>query len=71
MDEADDCDLTHTCILLRDYTREAGQGIEWYNSDIFDDKFFGPNNPNNEDHVVDSGRDERIAAKRHARVTLC
>mmetsp|Transcript_24921 Transcript_24921/g.29436 ORF Transcript_24921/g.29436 Transcript_24921/m.29436 type:complete len:676 (+) Transcript_24921:60-2087(+) len=39
-----------------DYTRESGRNIDWYDSDIFNDDWFGDNSPNNPLHVVDKGR---------------
>jgi len=39
-----------------DYTREVGSGTVWYDSNIFDDEWFGSNSPNNALHVVDKGR---------------
>jgi hypothetical protein len=39
-----------------DYTREAGKGTEWYDSNIFDDDWFGSNSPDNDLHIVDKGR---------------
>jgi hypothetical protein len=39
-----------------DFTREQGKGINWYESNIFDDYWFGSNSPNNDLHIVDQGR---------------
>ena len=39
-----------------DYTRELTEGLEWYESPMFDEEWFGSNSPNNKEHVVDSGR---------------
>jgi hypothetical protein len=39
-----------------DYTREAAAGLEWYESPMFGDQWFGSNAPANADHVVDTGR---------------
>lgn len=38
-----------------DYTIEYKLKINWYESDIFKDDWFGDNSPNNADHVVDKG----------------
>jgi hypothetical protein len=39
-----------------DYTREFYTNTEWYDSDLFNDDWFGVNSPTNEDHILDSGR---------------
>jgi hypothetical protein len=39
-----------------DYTHEAGKGIEWYDSPVFNDEWFGDNSPDNDLHIVDKGR---------------
>jgi hypothetical protein len=39
-----------------DYTREAAEGIDWYNSPFFDDDWFGNTSPDDEDHVIKTGR---------------
>lgn len=39
-----------------DYTREQALGIEWYDSPIFGDEWYGSNSPSNPDHIVDAGR---------------
>jgi len=39
-----------------DYTREEAMGVEWYDSPIFGDDWYGSNSPSNADHVVDTGR---------------
>jgi len=39
-----------------DYSREEYEGLEWYQSPVFNDQWFGTNAPSNKDHVVDTGR---------------
>jgi len=39
-----------------DYTRELAEGLEWYESPIFNEQWFGSSSPANSDHIVDSGR---------------
>ena len=39
-----------------DYTKEAADGISWWQSDIFNDDWFGASSPANADHIVDTGR---------------
>ena len=35
-----------------DYTMEEAEGLEWYQSNIFEDDWFGSNSPDNSNHVV-------------------
>ena len=39
-----------------DYTREASEGVNWWESNIFGDDWFGPCNPKDPLHVVNVGR---------------
>jgi len=39
-----------------DYTIEASEGVNWYDSIIFDADWFGDNSPSNVDHIVNKGR---------------
>lgn len=40
-----------------DYTKDAATfGSEWYTTEIFYENWFGSNSPNNDKHVIDTGR---------------
>lgn len=39
-----------------DYTREAAEGISWYDSPYFDDDWFGSNSASSTEHMITEGR---------------
>ena len=43
-----------------DYTREASMGIEWYDSNIFYDDWFGSNSPSNDQHIVSGQTNDHL-----------
>jgi hypothetical protein len=50
-----------------DYTREASEGVNWWESNIFGDDWFGPCNPKDPHHVVNVGRFAYTPVMREAR----